>query len=305
MAADVLAGVGTEATGHLEIAPITCANTVAGALLWESSPTARPISRALAQHSAAMLAAPVAMAALAERNLSGHRALAGAAERRLARLGLDLHDGALQSLALLRGEIAAFNTQIGESGADPRLMRLVRGRTQDLAAMAELLEAELRELATSLETPTLVRRPFPEVLDGVVRAFAQRTGIEPSVELRCAEDRITESQRIALLRIVQEALSNARAHSRASSVRIRIESDHGGITAVIDDDGKGFDVSAALHGGGRRGRIGLLGMIERARLLGGRCTINSAPGVGTAVQVYVPRVAASAPVAAAPVQGAA
>src|SRR5205823_1211819 len=100
---------------------------------------------------------------------------------------------------------------------------------------------------------------------------------------------MSDSQRIALVRIVQESLSNVRDHSGAGEVEISVEGHGTHIEAVIRDDGRGFDVERAMSDAARAGRMGLLGMIERVRMLGGTCEINSRPGAGTTISLTLDR----------------
>lgn len=100
---------------------------------------------------------------------------------------------------------------------------------------------------------------------------------------------LSPSQRIALVSVVGEALNNVREHSDATDVRISVSLDATGVQAQVLDNGHGFDVEAALVGAARRGRIGLAGIHERVRLLGGQCIVESQPGGPTAVSLVLPR----------------
>lgn len=80
-----------------------------------------------------------------------------------------------------------------------------------------------------------------------------------------------------------------REHSKARGVRIVINSGATQVDALIEDDGMGFDVEAAMYDSARRGRMGLLGIVERVRLLGGFCDIDSSPGEGCRVALTVAR----------------
>ena len=103
-------------------------------------------------------------------------------------------------------------------------------------------------------------------------------------------DQISPSQRIALLSVVGEALNNIREHGAGvTDVGIEIAFGHQGASARVVDDGCGFDVEAALLSAARRGRMGLAGIHERVRLLGGRCVVDSRPGGPTSVALNLPR----------------
>ncbi len=99
---------------------------------------------------------------------------------------------------------------------------------------------------------------------------------------------LTDSQQITLLALTREALSNIRKHSGAQSVAISVTSDSDGVHAEIRDDGDGFDPEATLVRAARAGRLGLVGMHERVRMLGGRTNIDSRPGGPTVISATVP-----------------
>lgn len=213
--------------------------------------------------------------------------LVRSSERRMTRIGFDLHDGALQDVALMVGEIDALRdsltrrrTHVGDD---------VIARVDDLAGLAGYLNENLREVANSLDATSEMRRPFAEALNGILRAFSMRAGIEPELEVIGEVDGLSESQRIALLRVAQECLTNIREHSRADRVRIAITVGSAQVDATIEDNGIGFEVDAALRDSARRGRMGLIGIVERIRLLGGFCDINSQPGEGCRVSLSVQR----------------
>ena len=103
-----------------------------------------------------------------------------------------------------------------------------------------------------------------------------------------AESRLDGELELALFRIVQEALSNVKRHSEARSVRVRIEFASGSVKSLISDDGRGFEAPGWLGDLASAGRLGLIGMEERARMLGGEFHLQSQPGSGTTVTVEIP-----------------
>jgi signal transduction histidine kinase len=208
-----------------------------------------------------------------------------AVARRLRRVGLDLHDGPLQSVALLHGEIALLRSQLAEA---PAKVELLDGRLADLQARASELQDELRELAISCESVTVPRLPIEARLHDLVAAFQRRGSIVSSLETDGDFSGLSASQELALFHIVQEALSNVREHSGAKLVRIRVRAAAGSVTARIVDDGNGFAFDPALVPQGGRRRLGVAGMIERARLLGGTVTVASARGGGTTIAIELP-----------------
>jgi signal transduction histidine kinase len=249
----------------------------------------RDRSRSFFQEALPMLAAILERDSLLARNATSERALVETSERKLARLGFDLHDGPLQDLAVLAEDLRLFRDQLGLVLGTRAEDRLLRGRLDDLDAQLVALDAELRRLSSSILAPVLPNQPFPRALQDVTNAFASRTKIEPRLTLEGDLSLLSASQQIALLNIVQEALSNIREHSDANKAMINISLDATGVEARVIDDGRGFDVEKTLVSAARRGRLGLAGVYERVRLLGGQCRIESRPGGPTVIHVVLPR----------------
>jgi signal transduction histidine kinase len=93
---------------------------------------------------------------------------------------------------------------------------------------------------------------------------------------------------LSIYRIVQEALTNTAKYAEASAVSVTLERRGATVVAIIEDNGKGFDVKGLLESRSTEGKLGLFGMQERAALIGGRLTIESEPGTGTTVFVEAP-----------------
>ena len=217
-------------------------------------------------------------------------ALLEASDRRLARIGFDLHDGPLQELLLLGEDLRLFREQLASLLGERDEARPLRGRIEDLEARSVELERGLRQISRATGASVAVDRPLLEELHELTSAFAARAGIAPVVRVDGGAASISPSQRIALLSVVREALSNVREHSRgASEVEVSIELGVEGVLAHVRDDGCGFDVDTALLDAARRGHIGLAGIYERVRLLDGECVVDSRPGGPTTVALKLPR----------------
>ena len=223
-----------------------------------------------------------------DRSATRERSLVSASERRLGRLAFDLHDGALQHIAAFGADLFLVRRQLTELlPAESEAVGIAR--INDLEARIWELDRVLRELAHSLEPGSLVRRPLPRVIDDEVAAFTERTGIPVQQRVQGDFTGMTVSQKIALIRVVQEALTNVREHANAAQVRIVITARTGRVDARVEDDGVGFHVARTLLDGAQRGRLGLVGSSERVRLLGGRFDVRSQPGGPTAVSLSLPR----------------
>ncbi|MEK6275152.1 MAG: ATP-binding protein [Actinomycetota bacterium] len=275
--------------GFIHAIPVLRWGHPLAALVVRARPEERERALVFAEEAAATLASAIERQALLERSAEGERSLVETSERRLARLGLDLHDGAIQELAAFAGDLHLLRGQLGRVVAAHEHGDLVLGRVDDLEARLVELDRELRELAISAESTPLIARAFPELLSAELQAFAGRHKIEARLDVRGQLDSLTASQRITIFRIIQEALTNVQAHSRASEVSVNVFPGRTHVSVEVTDNGRGFDVERTLVQAARTGRLGLVGMSERVRLLGGRFDLQSSRGGPTTISAIIPR----------------
>lgn len=238
-------------------------------------------------------AAPVVSAlldreALLAREHSTQETVVGAIERRLARLRFDLHDGPQQDVHLLAQDLGLFREQLRPMIAGDENAARLLGRLDDLEAMLVALDGDLRRLSTSVQSPFLTPGSLPDALRQLTDGFATRTGVQPETHIGDGLSEMTDSQQITLLSLIREALSNIRKHSDARHVTIAITSSGAGVQAQVTDDGTGFEPETMLVQAARAGRLGLVGMHERVRMLGGRTQIDSRPGGPTVISATLP-----------------
>jgi signal transduction histidine kinase len=287
VAADALAGRGREpARGLLHSVPVVQWNDTRAVIVIRTRAADRERGLALGAEAARALVPIVEKDALLQQNERREQALVEASEKRLVRLAFDLHDGALQDLAALAVELRLFRDAVAER--DRVRTELLVGRVDDLSARVAAVEHDLREIAQSFHSPSLMRTPFAELVQAHVDALGA-AGVAVTFELEGAVDWFTPSVRIALIRLIEAAFENIRAHSGARNATLTIASDPNRARLEIVDDGKGFDLEPTLTAAAHAGRLGLIGMSERIRLLGGRFDIKSRPGGPTTITVVVPR----------------
>jgi signal transduction histidine kinase len=201
------------------------------------------------------------------------RAVAGQElERR--RLARELHDETGQALtSILLGlgalEEAKSNDELGAAVVD--LRDLVVATLQDV-----------RRLAVELRPTALDDFGLTAALERLTDSFAEQTGIEVEFETGLGEDRLPNDVETVLYRLVQEALTNVVKHAHAEHVSIVLQRKQGVVSAVIEDDGRGFT------DGQSQGGLGLVGMRERVALVDGSFRIESSPTSGTTLVVEVP-----------------
>jgi signal transduction histidine kinase len=239
--------------------------------------------------AAPVLAALLDREALLAREHSARETVASSVERRLARLRFDLHDGPQQDLHLLAQDLSLFREQLRPMiSGDPNAGRAL-GRLDDLEAQLVALDGDLRRLSTSVQSPFMQTGSLTDALAELTSAFTARTGVQPRTTVEGNTATLTDSQQITLLALVREALTNIRQHSSARTVQITIVVGDQGVRAEVTDDGSGFDPEATLVRAARAGRLGLVGMHERVRMLGGRTQIESRPGGPTVISATLPQ----------------
>jgi two-component system sensor histidine kinase DegS len=116
----------------------------------------------------------------------------------------------------------------------------------------------------------------------------EQHGVEVSLTTKGLERRLPAHLELAIFRVLQEAINNCARHANAKLVHISLQSDNGSFEATIQDDGVGFDVSSIAQPTSDSSPLGLLGMRERASLLGGNLEVFSKPGIGTSVKLTIP-----------------
>jgi signal transduction histidine kinase len=260
------------------------------ALVGSARPGMRDGSQCFLAEAVSMLGAILERDALLAGNAASERALVQSSERKLTRLAFDLHDGPIQDIALLAQDVRQFRDQLEILAGNPLHRERVRGRLDDLDAQLGALDVELRRMSNEVHgASVLLDRPFTKALRDIAQAFAARTNIEPRVTLAGEMSMLSVSQQIALLNIIHEALTNVREHSNATAVEIAVSVNAQGVEAQVLDDGCGFDLEATLIRAARKGRLGLVAMHERVRLLGGQCRIESRPGGPTIISIALER----------------
>jgi signal transduction histidine kinase len=259
-----------------------------GALVVRVVPEVRDSAAAFLAEAAASLAPLLERAHLLDRSAERERTLVNGGERRLTRLGFDLHDGPIQDVLAAAGDLRRLRDDVYPFIAEAHRESAYR-RFVDLTTRLDELDGELRELAHSLESRSAISRPIEEVLHREVETFAQRTEIDANLVVEGNYAFLSSAQRVALFRAVQESLTNVREHSGAYRVDIELRSRRSSTQLRIVDNGKGFDVDHGLAAAAKRGRLGLVGIGERVRMLGGTFEIESAPGGPTTLSITLPR----------------
>lgn len=203
------------------------------------------------------------------------RRAVGGQEVERRRLARELHDQTGQALT----SILLGLRSVEESGSEDDLRKSVSGVRELVVATLQ----DVRRLAVQLRPKALDDFGLVPALERLVQTFSETTAISVELEAQLGEARLPPDVETTLYRIVQEALTNVVKHAEAQNVSVLIVRRQGSVTAVIEDDGRGFDPANTREDG-----LGLLGMRERAELHDGQLSIEAASGAGTTLVVEIP-----------------
>ncbi len=200
------------------------------------------------------------------------------AERK--RIARELHDQTGQSLTSL---------MVGLKMLETCSQQEIQQRITDMRQLTTQTLEEVHNLSLELRPSSLDDLGLTAVLEQYAAEYAGKFGINTEFQaIGFGQRLLSPEMEIAIYRIVQEALTNVARHAEAKKVSVLLEVRDSSIVAIVEDDGKGFDIKQDLGLTSVQNQLGLYGMYERAELIGGRITIESNPGMGTTVFVEVP-----------------
>lgn len=205
----------------------------------------------------------------------------GAIEER-NRLAREIHDTLAQGLAAVALHLESADAML-DAGSDRK--RVQRGVQQALGLTRANLE-EARRSVLDLRAAPLEGRTLAAALAALARQLAEKEGLAIDFSTTGAHRPLPVRVETGLYRIAQEALNNVSQHAEASEVTVRLLTTPEEIRLTVADDGRGFDPDEIAHN-----RYGLVGLNERARLLGGRLHLETTPGAGTRLEVIIPMTA--------------
>ena len=218
----------------------------------------------------------------AQESLHGYiGAITAAQEDERRRLARELHDDTIQALIALKQRLQLSQLSAPRSGPEA-------AGYQEIAALTEQTIENLRRLTRALRPIYLEDLGLVPALEMLARETGQAANISVDFEKQGTEKRLDPAAELTLFRIAQEALSNVTRHSQASRATLSITFTPQAVAMQIDDDGKGFEVPKSPAEFAPSGHYGLLGLHERAELIGATLEINSAPGGGTRVNINLP-----------------
>ena len=213
--------------------------------------------------------------------------LVDAQETERRAISRELHDEVGQALGLLLMDAGRLSTQLGPS--DEKGQEIVRS----IKTVAERTVHTVRNMALLLRPSMLDDLGLVPAVEWYAREMSRRGETEVEVRAENISDELPDPLKLCIYRMVQEALNNANRHAHAKNVSVDLKQSANSISVKIEDDGSGFDPK-------RTRGMGLLGMEERVKRLGGTLTIESRPGTRTIIRAELPIEASTNTTASAP-----
>jgi signal transduction histidine kinase len=208
--------------------------------------------------------------------------LVEAQEEERRAISRELHDEVGQSLGALLVEVGQLSKLV------PSEDRVTQAQIAQIKSVAETAVKSIRDIALLLRPPMLDDLGLVPALEWQAREISRRSEMEVEVHSENVSEALGDETKVTIYRVVQEALNNAATHASAKNAKVTITQNSDKITVEITDDGHGFDPA-------RQRGMGILGMEERVRRLGGTFTIASAPGRGATVKAELPLHKADSP----------
>lgn len=209
------------------------------------------------------------------------RQITRAQEDERKRIAREAHDETAQILVALSRRLDGLITSSEVPSEDfKRDLERVREMTTDALQ-------SVRRFSQDLRPPVLDDLGFVAAVRGLTRTLEEQ-GVEASLDVQGDERRLAPEEELVLFRIAQESLNNVRRHAEASHVEVEIAFRQDNVEMTVEDDGIGFQAPDKYVDLIASGRLGLIGMHERARILGGTLQIESEPSEGTTVRVSAP-----------------
>jgi signal transduction histidine kinase/ligand-binding sensor domain-containing protein len=207
------------------------------------------------------------------------RRLINAHETERQRVAGELHDSIGQSLAMIKNS-AVFGGQTISSVAD------AKEHLAEISGASAQAISEVREIAYNLRPFMLDRLGLTKAIGSLLNRIADNSAIKINSEIENIDGIFEREDELSIYRIIQECLNNVMKHSEAARVTVKIVNSERSILISISDDGKGFEAKDQNSTEKREG-FGLIGMIERVRILGGTLHIISAVGQGTTIELEI------------------
>jgi PAS domain S-box-containing protein len=200
-------------------------------------------------------------------------------EEERARLAREIHDELGQQITGLKMSTAWLEKHLGSGDSPERLQK----KTHEMSEIIDAMLQTVRHITTNLRPTVLDHFGLREAVEWLARDFKSWSGLELTVTTTVDNQLPSNEVKLTIFRMLQEALTNVVRHAHASRVDVTLDHEQGNLICRVQDNGQGMVDSAR-----KAGSLGLIGMRERARLVGGTLSIESVPGQGTTITVTIP-----------------
>lgn len=215
------------------------------------------------------------------RALAGH--LQSVREDERIRIAREIHDELGQVLTAVKMDLTMLSRRLGKKNETTGLQKIQQEVSEDINLVDRTIKS-IRKIASELRPEVLDAAGLIPALEGHISEFQSRSGIRCSFEPEMEELNLDIATSTGLYRIVQESLTNVARHSGASEIRVQLRQIDGEILLTVSDNGRGFSEDEISS----KKSLGIVGMRERAILLGGEFTISSTAGKGTTLIIRIP-----------------
>jgi PAS domain S-box-containing protein len=198
------------------------------------------------------------------------------------RISRELHDDTAQILATLSREIGYLTAN------EKKLREPVKERLEKLHQMADSALEGVRRFSQDLRPSILDDLGLVPALEWLINNLEKRHDMTTRFDISGSQQRLVPEIELTVFRVAQEVLSNVRRHSEATSVEMDLDFSADALTVIIKDNGRGFSLPERTSDLALSGKLGIIGMRERARLIGGTIIVQSDPGMGTTVTLRIP-----------------
>ncbi|NND68051.1 MAG: hypothetical protein HKN19_10730 [Halioglobus sp.] len=205
------------------------------------------------------------------------RGLINAQEQEKKALSEKMHDSVGHAMLVLINNLKRIAEKFTDQSPE------IREKIEEQIEYSSVLMDEIRDISHDLHPHMLTRLGLAAALESTIERAAQSKDLTTDIDIEAMEGDLPDEVEIALYRIVQECLNNVLKYADATTIRFRLEQGPDTLTAILEDDGKGFD-PATIDGDG----LGFSEIVGRTSLLGGKFDVASKPGQGTRVSIYLP-----------------
>jgi len=208
------------------------------------------------------------------------RQLIDSQEHERKRIAAELHDGLGQNLLIIKNRAL-----LGLSAPEDTVE--LREQFEQISSITSQTLNEVREISYNLRPYQIDQLGLTKAISVMLKKVAQSAGLQLTSEVDQLDDLFAAKEEINFYRVVQEAFNNVVKHSSATEALVTIKREGKTIVLTVQDNGCGFASEAAALAESRQGGFGLVGIAERARMLGGKFIIKSVPGEGTTITLII------------------